>query len=56
MGLLAFALPVAAPLRLSALLDPPPRLPSFDRPENQTITTRTLDVAAPPPRAGVVIG
>ncbi|MBX3360419.1 MAG: hypothetical protein KF912_10080 [Phycisphaeraceae bacterium] len=54
--LLAFALPTAPPLAFAALLPPPPRLPPFDRPENEAIATRTLDVAAPPPRVGVVIG
>lgn len=49
--LLAFALPAAPPLAFASLLPPPPRLPTFDRPEDDHADTRALDVAAPPPRA-----
>ncbi len=48
--LLAFALPTAPPLAFVALLPPPPRLPPFGRPEDTRSPTRTLEVAAPPPR------
>jgi hypothetical protein len=48
--LLAFAIPTAPPLAFAALLPPPPRLPPFGRPEDARSPTRTLEVAAPPPR------
>lgn len=50
--LLAFALPTAPPLAFDALLPPLPRLPPYGRPEDDRSPTRTLDVAAPPPRRG----
>lgn len=49
--LLAFALPSAPPLALSALLLPPPRLPSFGRPEDDRSPSRALETAPPPPRS-----
>lgn len=48
--ILAFSLPPTAPARLTALLDPPPLIPCFDRPEDDRVPTRPLDIEAPPPR------
>lgn len=54
--LLAFALPSAPPLQLATLLPSPPRLPRFDRPEDDSTSTRTLEISPPPPRAAFSLG
>lgn len=49
--LLAFALPAAPPLAFASLLPPPPRMPTFDVPQDDHADTRTLDITPPPPRS-----
>lgn len=48
--LLAFALPAAPPLAFASLLPPPPRMPTFDVPQDDHADTRALDITPPPPR------
>lgn len=54
--LLAFALPAAPTTTLASMLPPPPRLPRFDRPEDDSTPTRTLEVCPPPPRDAIALG